>query len=165
MSFAERGNTQSVTEVVIDGNVVGIEKIIFDTPVKLLSLPSSPKPIDEVLKVLADFPDGDINDSSPYLEVRVSITAPDTTLRQKIEDVLAGKSVRLARVEATGASSDTDAKQKPMTFDDFRRKNPLEIIQDMYERKCKEPMPGHLVDKLNNIIEEIRNEDIGNKRP
>lgn len=164
MSFAERGNTQSVTEVVIDGTAVGIEKIIFDTPVKLLSLPSSPKPIDEVLKVLADLPDGYVNDNSPYLEVRVSITAPDTTLRQKIEDVLAGKSVRLARVEATGVSSDTDANQKPMTFDDFRRKNPLEIIQDMYERKCKEAMPGHLVEKLNNIIEEIRNEDIGNKR-
>ena len=50
-----------------------------------------------------------------------------------------------------------------MTYDDFKRKDPAEIVQDMYMKQCGEEMPLHLLEKLNEIIKEIHNEDIGNQ--
>ena len=38
MSFAERDNKQSITEVVLKNGNVTFEKILFDTPVKLITL-------------------------------------------------------------------------------------------------------------------------------
>ena len=51
-----------------------------------------------------------------------------------------------------------------MTYDDFKRKDPSEIVQDIYKKQCGEDMPEYLADKLNEIIKGIYNEDIGNQR-
>ena len=163
MSFAERNNTQSVTQVVLEDGICSIEKIVFDAPVRLMSVPAKPEPIEDVLKALSVLPDGEINESSPYLEVNVLVKSTDPTLRQQIEDVVLGKSVRLVRIQSTSAVLPTDIKQSPMTYDDFKRKDPAEIVQDMYMKQCGEEMPLHLLEKLNEIIKEIHNEDIGNQ--
>ena len=163
MSFAERNNTQGVTQVIIEGDNCNIEKIVFDTPVKLKSIPAKPQPIEEVLKALAELPDGEIDDKSPYLEVNVLVSTVDPTLRQQIEDAVMGKAVRLVRIQSTSATAVTVA-QPPITYEDFKRKAPSEIVQDIYAKKCGEVMPQYLVEKLNLIIKEIQNEDIGNQR-
>ena len=87
----------------------------------------------------------------------------DPTLRQQIEDAVHGKSVRLVRIQSTCATGPNEATQPRMTYDDFKRKNPAEIVQDIYKKQCGEEMPAHLLEKLNEIIKEIHNEDIGNK--
>ena len=52
-----------------------------------------------------------------------------------------------------------------MTYDDFKRKDPVEIMQDIFRRKNNgEEMAQHLLDKLNEVIKEVRNENIGNQR-
>lgn len=163
MSFAERNNIQSVTQVILENGNCSIEKIVFDVPVKFKSIPATPEPIEEVLKELAMLPDGEINESSPYLEVNVLVKSVDPTLRQQIEDAVHGKSVRLVRIQSTCATGPNEATQPRMTYDDFKRKNPAEIVQDIYKKQCGEEMPAHLLEKLNEIIKEIHNEDIGNK--
>ena len=164
MSFAERNNTQSVTQVTVEDGNCNIEKIVFDVPVKLKSIPAKPEPIEDVLKALAQLPDGEVNDSSPYLEVNVLVKSVDPTLRQQIEDAVAGKAVRLVRIQATGITATAESAQPPITYEDFKRKDPSEIVQDIYMKQCGEEMPLYLLEKLNGIIKEIRNEDIGNQR-
>ena len=164
MSFAERNNTQSVTQVTVEDGNCNIEKIVFDVPVKLKSIPAKPEPIEDVLKALAQLPDGEVNDSSPYLEVNVLVKSVDPTLRQQIEDAVTGKAVRLVRILATGITATAESAQPPITYEDFKRKDPSEIVQDIYMKQCGEEMPLHLLEKLNGIIKEIRNEDIGNQR-
>ena len=164
MSFAERDNTQSVTQVTIDGNGCNIEKIVFDVPVKLKSIPAKPQPIEDVLKALAELPDGETDEKSPYLEVNVLVKSVDPTLRLQIEEAVAGKAVRLVRIQSTSATAATENAQSPLTYDDFKRKDPSEIVQDIYKRLCNEEMPLHLIEKLNTIIKEIQNEDTGNQR-
>lgn len=162
MSFAERNNTQSVTQVVVEGGNCEIERIVFDVPVKLKSITATC--IEDAIRQFAQLPDGDIDERSPYLEVNVQVTAIDPTLRQQIEEALEGKSVRLARVIAQGCTAQAVRQNAPVTYDDFKRKDPVEIMQDIFRRKNNgEEMAQHLLDKLNEVIKEVRNENIGNQ--
>ena len=164
MSFAERNNKQSVTMVVLDNEVRNIEKIVFDAPVKLLSVPATFEPIEVLVKELAELPDGELNESSPYLEVKVLVKGEDASLRQQIEDAVEGKAVRLTRIVTSTVAAQYEQQGATMTYDEFKRKDPVEIMQEIYKKKCKgEEMPVHLLDKLNEVIKEVRNEDIGNK--
>lgn len=164
MSFAERNNKQSVTMVVLDNEVRNIEKIVFDAPIKLLSVPATFEPIEVLVKELAELPDGELNESSPYLEVKVLVKGEDASLRQQIEDAVEGKAVRLTRIVTSTVAAQYEQQGATMTYDEFKRKDPVEIMQEIYKKKCKgEEMPVHLLDKLNEVIKEVRNEDIGNK--
>ncbi|MBQ5644124.1 MAG: exonuclease SbcCD subunit D C-terminal domain-containing protein [Bacteroidaceae bacterium] len=165
MSFAEKRNSQSVTQIIIDdGGCCDISLIPFDVPVKLKSVPSKAAPIEDVIRALAELPDGNINENSPFLEVNVLVKTVDPTLRQQIEDALVGKSIRLARIVATSTAIENGEQSAPMTYDDFKCKNPIEIMQEIYRKRCDgEEMTEELLEKLNEVIKEIQNEDIGNK--
>ena len=162
MSFAEKDNTQSVTQVIIDGDECDIELVAFDVPVKMTSITGDS--IDEIAKAFALLPNGEVNDNSPYLEVNVLVKSVDPTLRQQIEEALEGKSVRLARVVARSAATQYGEQALPMTYDDFKSKDPVEIMLDIYKKKNNgEAMPANLLEKLNEVIKEVRNENIGNQ--
>ena len=164
MSFAERNNKQSVTMVVLDSGECDIEKIVFDAPIKLLSVPATFEPIEVLVKELTELPDGELNESSPYLEVKVLVKGEDASLRQQIEDAVEGKAVRLTRIVTSTVAAQYEQQGATMTYDEFKRKDPVEIMQEIYKKKCNgEEMPAHLLDKLNEVIKEIRNEDIGNQ--
>ena len=164
MSFAERRNTQSVTMVMLDSGECDIEKIVFDAPIKLLSVPDNFEPIEQLVDELAKLPDGEVNENSPYLEVKVLVKGEDTSLRQQIEDAVEGKAVRLTRIVTSTVATQYEQQATTMTYDDFKRKNPVEIIQDIYRKKNKgEEMPLHLLDMLNEVIKEVSNENIGNQ--
>jgi exonuclease SbcD len=162
MSFAERNNTQSVTQVIVDGEKQEIEKIVFDVPAKLASITG--ESVDDIIQATTMLPDGEINDNSPYLEVNILVKGVDPTLRQQIEVALEGKSVRLARIVSMSATAQYEQQNAPMTYDDFKRKDPVEIILDIYKKRNNgEDMPAHLLEKLNEVIKEVSNENIGNQ--
>lgn len=164
MSFAELRNRQSVTEVVIEGNSCNIEKIPFDTPVKLLSIPEKPEPIDVVLDEISRLPAGEAGDYTPYLEIKVLVSTVDPTIRQRIEEALAEKAVRLANISATSNITREDGECRPMTYDEFKRSEPIELIKEIYKKGKGETMPRHLEQLLTEIIKEVKNENLGNKR-
>lgn len=155
MSFAERNNKQSVTEIIIEEGECHIEMIPFDTPVKLLSIPDKPQPIDTVLEELATLPDGEQDESSPFLEVRVLITTVDPTIRQRIEEAIEGKAVRLARVEATSNITREGDENRPMTYEDFKNTDPVTLMKDIYRKEAQEEMPEHLITLLDSIAKEV----------
>lgn len=165
MSFAERRNRQSVTMVVLDSEVRDIQRIPFDAPVKLMSVPVTYEPIDSVVAELAKLPDGVVDEHSPFLEVNVLVKSEDTSLRQQIEDAIEGKAVRLTRIATSAAATQHEfVGVAAMTYDDFKRKDPVEIMQEIYRKICNgEEMPAHLLDKLNEVVKEVRDENIGNK--
>ncbi len=152
MSFAERKNRQSVTEVVLENGETTIEKIIFDTPVKLLTIPEKPQPLNEVIPMLHSLPQGDTDNTSPFLEIKILVTSVIPTMRMQIEEALEGKAVRLARIEATSEKS--EGEKRVVTYEDFKRTPPNEIIEDLYRTLNKAEMPQAVKNILNDIIEE-----------
>lgn len=152
MSFAEKNNRQSVTEVVLENGKTGIEKIIFDTPVKLLSIPDTPKRLDEIIPMLKNLPQGTAGSGSPFLEIKVLVTAVDPTMRTQIEEALAEKDVRLARIEAV--SEKREGEKRVVTYEDFKKTPPIELIEDLYRVISNADMPQSTRTLLDDIIKE-----------
>lgn len=154
MSFAERNNRQSVTEAIIDGKEFSVTKIEFDTPVKLLTVPAVPEPVDEVVEKLKSLPQGNAGESSPFLEVKVLVKAMETDVRRLIEEAIEGKDVRLARIDIVGYRGDSES-EAPITYEDFKKTSPCELMKDIYIRNCGEEMPENLLTLLNDAIKEV----------
>ncbi|MBR3906879.1 MAG: exonuclease SbcCD subunit D C-terminal domain-containing protein [Bacteroidaceae bacterium] len=156
MSFAELRNNQGVTEVTIVGNNVSHEHITFDTPVKLLSIPAKPQPIDTVLEEIAALPSGEPGDNTPFLEIKVLVTTIDPSIRQRIDDALRNKDVRLANIAATSNIGRDNGEGRPMTYDEFKRTEPLDLIKEIYKRGKKKDMPEHIEKLLTEVINEVK---------
>lgn len=155
MSFAERKNRQSVTMVTICGEERKIEKIPFETPVKLLSIPEKPLPINEVLKEIEQLPLGEITSNSPFLEVKVLVEGPDPTRRQQIEKALEGRAVRLARLVAVSPETET-ASATIISYDDFKKTEPIELAKIVYRQKYNNcEMPNNIEEMLAKVIKEV----------
>ena len=153
MSFAEKNNKQGV--VLIDiAETTKIERILFDAPVKLLSIPSEPMPLSGVLNEIAALPDGEISETSPYLEVKVLITEPEPSLRHQIERALKTKSVRLARISAITPKYETGS--KAITYEELQTINPMDMANDIFKRKYGgEDMPETMKCLLEGVIQEV----------
>lgn len=164
MSFAELRNRQCVTEVIIENEICNIENICFDTPVKLMSIPEKPQAIDVVLDEISGLPNGEPDDRAPYLEIKLLVTTIDPTIRQHIEEALAGKYVRLVNISTTSSIVRGKGECRPMTYDEFKKADPIVLIKEIYKRGEGKSMPEHLEELLSGIIKEIQNEDSSNKR-
>lgn len=152
MSFAERKNRQSVTEITIENGKSTIEKIGFDTPAKLMSIPDTPMPIDDILPLLSSLPEGDVDFTSPYLEIKVLVRTADPTIRPRVEEALAGKAVRLARIEAVNCKK--EGEKRVVTYEDFKNTLPAELMKEVYCKECGEEMPESIEEMLNSVIKE-----------
>jgi exonuclease SbcD len=153
MSFAEKNNKQGVTLVEISGSGTKIERIGFEPPAALMSIPAEPKPPEEVLEEIRRLPDGEITPASPYLEVKTLITEPEPSLRYRIEEVLKNKSVRLARIVAITPVS---GKETPrINYDELQSINPVEMAADIFRRRYGgEEMPDEMMKLLHIAIRE-----------
>lgn len=153
MSFAEKNNRQGI--VLIDiAEATKIERILFDAPVKLLSIPSEPMPLSGVLNEIAALPDGAISETSPYLEVKVLITEPEPSLRHQIEQALRPKSIRLARIAAITHKYETES--KVITYEELQTINPIDMANDIFKRKYGgEDMPETMKCLLQGVIQEV----------
>lgn len=154
MSFAEKNNKQGITLVEITENNTHIERLIFDTPVKLMTLPEQALPLHEVLSAIAQLPQGEITQYSPYLEIKVLITEPEPSLRHQIEDALRDKSVRLARIVSVRPKTETTFENT--TCQDLQSIQPMEIADDIFKRRYGgQNMPDTMKNLLQSVIQEI----------
>ncbi|MDR2847693.1 MAG: exonuclease SbcCD subunit D C-terminal domain-containing protein [Bacteroidales bacterium] len=155
MSFAEKHNQQSVTLITTDvsSSEVHTERIPFDTPVKLLSIPREPKPLREVLAAIGELPNGEITQQSPFLEVNVLLNEPEPSHRYRIEEALSSKSVRLARIAAEYPKRSNAS--TTLNYEEFQSLQPVDLAMDVYKRQYNEEMPVELKKLLTNLISNL----------
>jgi exonuclease SbcD len=159
MSFAERHNKQGVNLVTINHETT-VERIAFDPPVKLLSIPREPMPLREVLAEIEKLPNierlpnGEISFGSPYLEVKVLITEPEPSLRAQVERALEGKAVKLARIAASTVQREEQARH--FTYEELQKIDPLDMATDIFKRRYGgEAMPEAMKELLQTVIREV----------
>ena len=154
MSFAEKNNRQGVTLVEIADGMPRMERLPFEAPVRLLSIPAEAMPLEEVLESIRELPDGELTGRSPYLEIKVLISGPEPSLRHRIEEALKGKSVRLARLAAVTPQRDSEV--KVMTYEELRTIDPLEMADDVFQRRYGgAAMPEEMKELLQGVIREV----------
>ena len=96
-----------------------------------------------VLEALKELPDTE--ETAPYLEVKVLLEEPEPMLRQEIEEALADKNYRLARIVSTYR---TDVENKEKENENWKRglqeMSPLQIAQSAFEKIYQVEMPAEL---------------------
>jgi exonuclease SbcD len=144
LSFAEVNYAHQILRIDIDGAAVR-EVVAVPVPraVELLRVPSKPAPLTQVLEELAALsPPEAPPEQQPYLEVRVLLEQPEPGLRSRIEAVLDGKQVRLAKIETSTAVRNSSIDKEVMTLDQLEKLKPDDIFRQLYEQRFGNEAPA-----------------------
>ena len=155
MSFAEREYHHGVVIVTLaEGWAVEIEKREYVPLVGLLSVPRGKAATpEEVLEELAHLPlaseeaEGEQTERSlhfPYLEIKVLLTEQEPMLRQQIEEAIADKAVRLARIVSVYRQAEENTLEEEVLAAGLQEMNPLQIVKATFENTYQSEMPEEL---------------------
>lgn len=146
MSFAEKHYHHGVVMVTFDGGcAVDIERIECPKLIPLVSVPNGEPALPEVvLEALKELP---VAEEAPYLEVKVLLEEPEPMLRQEIEEALADKNYRLARIVSTYRNDAGNAEKEETDWKrGLQEMSPLQIAQSAFEKIYQAEMPEELTD-------------------
>lgn len=147
MSFAEKYYHHGVVMVTFDeGCAVEIERLECPKLITLLSVPNgAAEQPESVLKALRELPE--INREAPYLEVKVLLDEPEPMLRQQVEEALADKNYRLARIVSTYRQEEGKVeKGNDVWIKGLQEMSPLQIVQSVFEKSYQTEMPDELTE-------------------
>ena len=145
MSFAEKHYHHGVVMVTFDGGcAVDIERLECPKLIPLVSVPNGePVSPEAILKALKELPETEA--VAPYLEVKVLLEEPEPMLRQEIEDALADKNCRLARIVSTYRTDiGNTVKENENWKRGLQEMSPLQIAQSAFEKIYQVEMPVEL---------------------
>ncbi len=132
MSFAEVAYQHQVLRIDLEGAIAKeVTPILVPRAVELLRVPARPAPLPEVLAALEALElDPDLPPAChPYLEVRVLLDGPEPGLRAQVEAAIAGKPVRLAKIEPTRKSVGPAEGADALTLDQLAELKPDDIFR------------------------------------
>jgi exonuclease SbcD len=119
----------------------------------MLSVPREPKRLEEALSELKDLPEGDITDTSPFLEIKILITEPEPSLRNRIDEALKGKSVRFARIAAV--TPEKKREDTLITLDELLKISPMEMAEKVFAQQYGEQMPPSMKSLLQEAMQAV----------
>lgn len=159
MSFSEIHYPHQVVVVELaEEGVADTRSVPVPRCVDLLRVPAQPAPLPQVLAALQALPDRPLPDTPhsaeawPYLLVRVQLTQPEPGLRSQIEEALAGKAVRLVRIETSMAHS-TPAQAAPtVTLDELDNLSPSAFFERLYSHRFGAPPPTELLGAFHELL-------------
>jgi DNA repair protein SbcD/Mre11 len=157
LSFSECDYAHRVLELCVEGRaVVSVASLPIPKTVSLLRLPPAALPIAEVMQMLATTPfDTALSpEAYPFLEVRVLDDGPDPTRRRRIEQTLAGRPVRLARIKPEMLRpSAADAPDAPSAaLDDLGSLDPEQIMIAAHQERYGTVPDAALLGALREIL-------------
>lgn len=142
LSFAESGYRHAVRILEFDQGVLQrSEDLPIPRFVELIRLPETGSlPLTELLSLMEQLgvADNESNTSThPFLELRVLEDQPDPTKRQKIEQALIGRAVRLAaiRVERSDRQGDIVFAGLPNDLADLKSISPEVVLKSVHREK------------------------------
>lgn len=147
MSFAEKHYHHGVVMVTFDGGcAVDIERLECPKLIPLVSVPNvEPVSPEAILEALKELPETEA--VAPYLEVKVLLEEPEPMLRQEIEEALADKNYRLARIVSTyRTETGNTTKENENWKRGLQEMSPLQIAQSAFEKIYQVEMPVELTD-------------------
>jgi exonuclease SbcD len=154
MSFSEIDYPHQVVVVELDGaNVSSTREIPIPRTVDLLRVPKQVAPLDEVLEQLKALSLPDLPESQwPYLQVRVQLTQPEPTLRTQIESALAGKPVRLVRIETSSAKTAGSQAAPLVSIDELSNLAPAGFFERLYQHRYGESPPADIMAAFTELV-------------
>lgn len=167
MSFSEIHYPHQVVVVELAGEAVAsVRSVPVPRTVDLLRVPPRPAPLPEVLAALGVLPDvppdAQPDDLWPYLQVRVQLIQPEPGLRAQIEAALAGKAVRLVRIETSLAASAAAQAAPPVSLDELGALSPTAFFERLYRHRFNDTPPSpELLGAFAELLVEAGDADTG----
>ncbi len=158
MSFSESNyKHQVVVFDLVDEKIESFKAIEIPIAVPLIQVPTIHSSLVEVLASLQQLPLCESNyDTAPYLEVRVIVDGPEPGLRHKVETALAGKNIRLAKIDVRYKTLSKDSeKNKTVDRTQLNELKPLDVLHKVYQSKYNNSIPEDLVKLFQQVAQEV----------
>jgi exonuclease SbcD len=157
MSFSETHyKHQVIVFKVGEDNIKELKTIEIPVSVPLQRVPAVHSALPEVLAALQQLAafEGD-SQTAPYLEVRVLLDSPEPGLRHKVETALAGKKIRLAKIDVRYNRAEKQAGESSTVAEALHELKPLEVVQKVYQSKYNNPIPEDLQQLFQQVAQEV----------
>ena len=162
MSFSELNyKHQVIVFDIAEDNITNLKTLEVPLSVSLQRIPLTHKPLDEVLSLLDQLHLTETDEAlAPYLEVRVLLNGPEPALRHKIETILNGKKVRLAKIDVKyPISTVSDTVTEIIIQDKLHEMQPLDVFSRIYQSKYNTSVPEEVMNLFNQVSSEVNNKE------
>lgn len=155
MSFSELNYKHQVIIFELDQEISNFEAVEIPLFVPLQRIPLRHQPLHEVIVLLEQLPIKDTApETFPYLEVRVLLEGPEPALRHKIETALAGKNVKLAKIDVKYPAS-TQTAQEVITPEKLNELLPVDVFSKTYQSRYNSEVPTELLQLFQQVTQEV----------
>ena len=154
MSFSEIDYPHQVVVFELDGeSVANTCEIRIPRSVDLMRVPKHAAALDEVLVQLQALSLPNLPEAQwPYLQVRVQLTQPEPTLRTQIESALAGKPVRLVRIETSAVQTGGVEAAPLVSIDELSNLAPAGFFERLYQHRFGESPPPEIMAAFTELV-------------
>ncbi len=155
MSFSEIHYIHQVIVFDLDQEISNLKAIEIPVFVPLQRIPHQHQPLHEVIAQLEQLPElvGGM-ENLPYLQVRVLLDGPEPALRHKIETALAGKAVRLAKIDAQYPAA-AAATPELITAEKLNELQPIDVFGKAYQSRYQSEVPQEIMQLFQQVAQEI----------
>ncbi|MFQ3789420.1 exonuclease SbcCD subunit D [Halomonas sp. A29] len=153
LDFSEVNYPHQVVEAVLDGETLATtEAIPVPHPVAMQRV--GPSELDAVLAELEGLPHAPAlpRERWPWLEVRVSLSAPVPDLRARVETALEGKAVRLLRLERRLPQQAADGRPERV---DLQQLGPRKLFQRTWKKQWGEPPGDDVLADFDQLLQDV----------
>lgn len=155
MSFSELNYKHQVIIFELNQEISNLQSIEIPLFVPLQRVPLSHQPLHEVIALLEQLPKKDSTpETTPYLEVRVLLEGPEPALRHKIETALAGKKVKLAKIDVKYPASTQEAPEF-ITPEKLNELQPVDVFGKTYQSRYNSEVPTQILQLFQQVAQEI----------
>ncbi len=155
MSFSELNYKHQVVAFDLEQEISNLKSIEIPLFVPLQRIPPSHQPLHEVLSQLEQLPGTDSAlETSPYLEVRVLLEGPEPALRHKVETALAGKKVRLAKIDVKYPAP-TEEAPKFITPEKLNELQPIDVFGKVYQSRYNSEVPTDILQLFQQVAQQV----------
>jgi exonuclease SbcD len=154
MSFSEIDYPHQVVLVELDGeSVTNTHEIRIPRSVDLMRVPKQATRLDDVMVQLQALNLPDLPEAQwPYLQVRVQLTQPEPTLRAQIESALAGKPVRLVRIESSAVQAGGVEAAPLVSIDELSNLAPASFFERLYQHRFGDNPPPDIMAAFTELV-------------
>ncbi len=157
LDFSEVAYPHQVVEAVLEGETLAAtEAIPVPRPVAMHRI--GPAPLDQVLAELETLTDDPTRPRErwPWLEVRVSLTAPVPDLRAQVEAALEGKALRLLRLERR--LPQFEGEEAPERVD-LEQLGPRKLFERTWETRWGEAPAAEVMADFDRLLQDVLDAD------
>ncbi|MBN9382209.1 MAG: exonuclease SbcCD subunit D C-terminal domain-containing protein [Chitinophagaceae bacterium] len=158
MSFSEINYRHQVILFELEGETITkLDTIQVPVSVPLLRVPATHSRLTEVLSALQQLPDTNGQEEPAlYLEVCVLSEGPDPGLGHRVQQALAGKYVRLAKIDVRYAETlVANANSQGTSPNLLHELNPTDVFTRVFQAKYNNPVPEELANLFREVAAEV----------